>query len=242
MNTTPRFRAVIPSILLLCGSVLLPACSSSNGDSFVAEADFKFAQGEQGWSAGFADYPPDREENFELVADYRPLPAELADPGNALFLSGKNESDDLFMYYARRYDGLQPGRSYRVRFAVEIASEAASGCIGIGGAPGESVYVKTGASTVEPTEQLGDDDHLRMNIDKGNQASGGRDAQVLGDLANGRPCDEPEQFVLKRLDSNEALNITANAQGAVWLLVGTDSGFEGTTRVYVTRFTATFSE
>ncbi len=45
---------------------------------------------------------------------------------------------------------------------------------GIGGSPGESVYVKAGATTEEPLIIEDSDGWLRMNIDKGNQAGEGQ--------------------------------------------------------------------
>jgi len=66
---------------------------------------------------------------------------------------------------------------------------------------------------------------------------------VLGDIANGDPCGAPQRFVRKTLSSgSEQPLVTTDAGGAAWLLVGTDSGFEGSTRLYYTRFAATFSE
>jgi hypothetical protein len=49
--------------------------------------------------------------------------------------------------------------------------------------------------------------------------------------------------VRKTLSSgSEQLLVTSGGSGAAWLLVGTDSGFEGSTRLYYTRFAAAFSE
>ena len=79
--------------------------------------------------------------------------------------------------------------SYLARFNVEIATNVPSGCIGVGGAPGESVWVKAGATTVEPVA-IDQGGQLRMNIDKGNQSNGGANAVVLGNVANSRSCDQ----------------------------------------------------
>ena len=65
----------------------------------------------------------------------------------ALFISGVNRSDDLFMFYKGQVGGLQGGTTYQVSFQVEFATIAPSGCIGVGGAPGENVYIKAGATT-----------------------------------------------------------------------------------------------
>ncbi len=77
------------------------------------------------------------------------------------------------MYYKSRLTGLMPNTLYRAGFVLGLATNAPRGCTGVGGAPGESVYLKAGVSAVEPVAILAGDGHLRMNIDKGNQSNGG---------------------------------------------------------------------
>lgn len=48
----------------------------------------------------------------------------------------------------------QPNTTYTFDFTVEFASDAADGLVGIGGPPGEAVYIKAGASPVEPMKIL----------------------------------------------------------------------------------------
>jgi len=216
-------------------AVLASGCSDADRLGF----DFRFAQGTHGWVAGFADYPPAHEAIYMLEADYLPLPEPLDTSTNALYIAGVNRSDDLFMYY-KGQAGLRPSTGYRVSFDVEIATSVPSGCVGVGGAPGESVYVKAGVSLVEPEGILDGAGSLRMNVDKGNQANGGENALVLGDMANSQSCgSEVPRWELKRL-SGSALQITTDETGRVWLFVGTDSGFESLTQVYYTRFSARF--
>ena len=57
--------------------------------------------------------------------------------------------------------------------SLSLATNVPTATFGIGGSPGESVFVKAGASTVEPLTEEDRNRHLRMNIDKGNQANGG---------------------------------------------------------------------
>ena len=80
-----------------------------------------------------------------------------------------------------------------------------------------------------------------MNIDKGNQSTGGENAVVLGDVASSQPCGGGEpQWELKQLFSSETVDVTADGDGRVWLLVGSDSGFESITSLYYTQVFATF--
>ena len=212
------------------------ACA--NDDPHTIRVDFR--QSPQDWMAGFADYPVGQDDFYELVSDYRTLEAPLSTDENALYISGNNHSDDLWMYYKGRVAGLDANRRYSVRFEVEIATRVPNGCFGVGGAPGEGVTVKAGASDVEP-ESVVEGSDWRMNVDKGNQTNGGENALAIGDVANSIPCGETPQWELKQLSSEmESISVTTDGSGNVWLFVGTDSGFEATTSVYHTWIIATF--
>jgi hypothetical protein len=221
--------------------LIMAGCNGASSGSGNQRLVFDFANGLQSWVGGFADYPANNSEIFELTTDYRPLPAPLDSSKNALFISGINRSDDLWMFYKRRVTGLRPNSLYRVQFAVQFATEAANGCFGVGGAPGESVFVKAGASTVEPMAVVDNAGDFRFNVDKGNQAQPGTNALVLGNVANTRDCALPAQWELKTLNSPDTLSVRTDANGALWLFLGTDSGFESLTRLYYTRFSVTFT-
>ena len=144
MSKNAVLRHLLPVLLLL---FVLPGCSgSTSGEEVLID----FTLGPQGWIAGFSDYPVGQERFYELDSGYLPLPPPLGAMGSALFISGNNHSDDLFMFYKGKIGGLEPGRAYRASFTVEIATSVPQGCAGIGGSPGESVYLKAGASQVEP--------------------------------------------------------------------------------------------
>src|SRR4051812_24914357 len=172
--------------LLLASSL---ACATSRVVIPRPGLDFDFSNGAQGWTAEFADYPVGSGSFYELASGYRSLPAPLNSRGG-FFISGNNHSDDLFMYIKRQVTGFEPNTDYEVSLIVEFATDVPAGCGGVGGSPGESVFVKAGASSIEPTtfvDQLG---YLRMNIDKGNQANSGIDAIVVGNVANSTVCEQ----------------------------------------------------
>ena len=54
------------------------------------------------------------------------------------------------MFFKGPVGGLSPGASYGVSVSVEVATDTPAGCVGVGGAPGESVWIKPGAIAVEP--------------------------------------------------------------------------------------------
>lgn len=228
-------RSPVP-FLLLALPLFLSACSSNPGSpsSDRIERTFPFAEGPAGWTALFADFPTDADTTatgLALTFKRRSLPDEVPD-GTGLFLSGRNQSDDLFMGLRRPLTGLAPNTTYALTVTVTLASAAPSNCVGVGGPPGESVWVKAGGSAARPERIVGDEGWYRLTVDKGSQSQGGDQARVLGTAANGveRCSDTPYRLIERTMD--DPLFVTTTDEGTLWVLVGTDSGFEGTTSLY----------
>jgi cyclophilin family peptidyl-prolyl cis-trans isomerase len=198
---------------------------------------FDFTARNEGFAAGFADYPPNYDPTqYKLQSSRTNLPANLGGKP-ALFISGVNRSDDLWMYWKRKVTGLLPNTVYEATFDLELASAAAAGMAGVGGAPGESVFLKAGASTAEPITVIGQEGWLRMNVDKGNQSKPGIAASQLGHAA--KPDDGTDNYAIIRRDNRSSrLLATTATDGSLWLFFGSDSGFEGLTSLYYTKFTA----
>lgn len=191
--------------------------------------NYDFNAGAQGWTVGFSDYPVDNAEIFELESGIKKLPQNPQKSG--YFISGMNRSDDLFMFLKRQFSGLEPSTKYYARVRLSFLSEAGVGCMGIGGSPGESVYLKFGYGDKEPKQE-----GYYLNLDKGNQAQSGANAKVIGDIATaGADCDGGK-FAEKTVQTTTAdrIPVYSNAQGQAWLFVGTDSGHEGLTALYYT--------
>lgn len=218
--------------------LILTTCLAARSDAAETRRYFfDFANGSVGWTGDFADYPSGEEEFYRLEVGFARLPPYLASDRFAFVLSGNNHSDDLCMFLRRKVTGLSPDTAYEVRFRVRLASNAPAGVMGIGGAPGESVFVKAGVSLNRPAA---DPATRLLNIDKGNQAVGGADAMVLGDVAVDTPLAAP-RYRFKVLENlGEPFSFRTDASGEAWLFVGTDSGFEGSTRLFVSRFLAEF--
>lgn len=201
---------------------------------------YDFAHGSRGWLAGFTDYALSNSD-LRMEADVHPIDEEQ-NGRPAFYVQSMNRSDDLFMYLKKEVtaaEGLEPNRGYRVAFDIELASNAPTGCVGAGGAPGESVYLKAGATANEPVSQADGSGHLTINIDKGQQASGGKDAGIVSDIANGRPCDggTGEYVPLRKTYAHPQI-VRTDDRGVLWLTVGTDSGYEGLTGLYYRAVTA----
>lgn len=200
----------------------------------VVSLAFDFEDGAQGWTAGFADYPAGQEAAHGLASGLAPLPAPLDEDRTAYHIEGINRSDDLFMYLTREVEGLLANTRYRVSYGVRFATDAPRGCVGVGGAPGESVFVKTGAAPMEPVASADDGGHARLNVDHGHQAQEGAHARTIGDVAGtNADCANP-RYELKTLSTTQPLEVVSSADGTLWLIVGTDSGFESRTSLYYT--------
>ena len=201
---------------------------------------FTFDHDAEGWVVDFADLPADYDQEiYELAGEHRPLPEGL--DGGGIYVQGHNRSDDLFMYLKRQVGGLRPNTAYSVSVSLDLATNVATGLVGIGGSPGESVFVKAGASAIEPATTVDSIGHLRMNIDKGNQSRGGAAMVVLGNVAH---LDASrDAYAIKTLTNADApLTVTTDGEGRLWLIVGTDSGFEGLTTLYYARIAYTLTK
>src|SRR5688572_29041821 len=129
--------------------ILLTGCSLSDENQGISvfSVSFDFNQSDEGWRGDFSDLPSNEDDSgfYELKYAFTDLPANLG-VRKGIMLSGNNHSDDLFMFIKKKITGLSPNTSYTLVFEVELASNAPKGSVGIGGSPGESVFLKAGAS------------------------------------------------------------------------------------------------
>lgn len=216
-----------------------PAPAPSPAPLPEVSTGFDFALGADGWQSGFAEYGADQDEaTFEFETGLAQVPPDVNGQGFAL--GAINRSDDLLMYLSSAVSGLEPSQLYRVEARVSVATNVPGGCVGIGGAPGESVFIKAGAND-EPVERLLDTStgqaRFEVNIDHGNQSQGGSEAVVLGDFAQSVPtqgrCDASNPYSVKTLSTDGAGPlVTADPNGRLFPFIATDSGFEGRTRIF----------
>ena len=235
-------RLIRTAIVFLTLTALLMGCSQPEPETISIH--FDFSSEDHGWTGDFTDLPIDYAADiYELEFAHTDRPDSLPEAdqaGKALMLSGHNRSDDLFMYVKKLLtadDGIKPDTIYWLRFTVVFASDAPAGAMGIGGPPGEAVWVKVGAANLEPIPvEEKDSPHPNwvLNVDKGNQNNDGENAWRIGDVAKVHN-DEFDVYELKTLDNAEnPLKAVSDAGGNLWIFVGTDSGFEGRTTLYYT--------
>jgi hypothetical protein len=195
---------------------------------------FDFNDGSNGWLPGFTDYGLETGD-LQRIAEVRRLPAEVDSSRSGYFLQSMNRSDDVFMFLKRPLTadmGVQPDMLYNVTVDVEFLSNEPEGCVGVGGAPAEAVTLKAGVMAVEPVPLLVGS-YVDLNVDKGQQVTGGRDAGVVGHIGNGRSCeDSGRPYVFLHRVYHQPEHVTSRPDGSLWVMVGTDSGYEGLTQLY----------
>lgn len=221
----------IASLLTLS---MMAGCTSaaavSDGPNSVK---FDFEKDDAGFAPIYADYPASEgvEEFYEFQHDYGKVPIDGA--GNGIFISGNNHSGDLFMGYVKNLEGFAPARTYHFSVSFKLATDVEGGLVGVGGAPGEGVTVKCGVTSTQPATVFvnnGDIDYYRLNIDVGNQSNGGKDMVVVGDMSK-TENNRPGEYEFKEFTAE--FDTAANVLGEVYLVIGTDSGFEATTSYYL---------
>ena len=210
-----------------------------NDDSklLVFTENFDFNEGMQGWDAGFADFPSNSVDSaqYELKYAYSdPIESKL--DKRSVMVSGKNVNRDLFMYLKRKIDRLEPNKDYTLTFNVEVAADMNATIPSAGGA----VYLKAGASSFEPKSVI-DRARYIMNIDNGNDGASGSHMTSLGDIPTVTSGTHYSLITRNNSMANSRYVARTNANGELWLIVGTDSNLEGRTALYYTRINVVFS-
>lgn len=236
-----RHIEVLALIAASAVAAVAAGCDSTD-PSDEAVFVFDFTAEDHSFEADFTDVAVEQEGEVGFDAGHRPLPSPLS--GGGLFQAGLNVSDDLFMLFRRRVEGLLPGERYRVSFTLEIASAVHEGCeVGVG----TSVWVKAGASEDRPERMVvfrNGRDEIRLTVDKGEQMNSGTAALLLDDIRNGLPgCPggDPTWDRESIAAGGLSLDVVADEDGGIWLFFGTESGFEVSHEIFFTRFRAVLS-
>lgn len=195
-----------------------------------------FQRDNDGWVAEITDYSTEQSNIMEFRSIHKGLPTPLDTTRKAILIESMNRSDDAFMFLKRKVTGLTPNTDYSLVFDIELASKYPGNSFGIGGSPGSSVFLKAGASAVEPVKVL-KDGFYTINIDKGEQNNEGKDAILLGNISSGSETDD--YTLIKRSSTDKPFVARSSDKGELWLIVGTDSGFEGLTTLYYSKINVT---
>jgi hypothetical protein len=234
-------------ISIVLFSVVFGGCSLSDEPKdgfYIVNYTVNFSQSMDSWVVDFADYPMSKGDSikYELKTDVTSMPASTNLAGNGLFVTGNNANADLFMFLKRKVGGLNPNTDYTIVFDVTLASNAPTGLFDGNAAysPGQGVYLKVGAVINEPMKMVRGD-YYRMNIDKGNNGDSGSDMITIGDI--GVAPATKDFTIVTRSNSmvNTPIVVRTSGTGELWLIVGTDSVFQGATDLYYSKIDVVFS-
>ena len=244
IKLTPIKRLGQLTMAMLVSSILM-ACNDDEETSYIDNVSYDLSVSKGEWQLGFADYPLDEEEQWELVGEENSeFTLASGEIKKGYYLHSYNRSDDTQMFITRKISGLMPNAHYLADFNVQLASNVNDQCAGIGGAP-HAVTVKASLSVIKPSTSLDYDNTYRLNLDVGQQVKGGIDGQAMGHigLPNLADCDPISTvYGLKDYDNTEMpFEVTADDNGELWLTLLTDSGFEGPSSLYFTEANVTFT-
>lgn len=194
---------------------------------------YKFEKGNAGFEPIFSEYNYDETGDYkiyEMKSDYKQIPV-INKESMGLYIASHNRSDDVFMGFVKKINGLAPNKEYNFNVQFQLATDAEPGGFGIGGSPSSSVYVKVGASAIKPESILDKEKGIyRMNIDIGMQSQDGKEMQTIGDVGK-LETSSASGFAYKTMKAT--VKVISDENGCAFLIIGTDSGYEGFTEYYI---------
>ena len=213
---------------LALAALLAAGPSGATAAGAVVDIEVDFSAWMNRWTGAASDYIAATAPS-EVVFRMEELPAPA--DGHGVLIAGRNHSADLFLDIKPHFEGLRPVTNDQMAFTLHYVSDAPKGCLGPGGAPGESVWMKVGASFMEPRTVVLDGSYT-TNFDHGVQAGDGHDMVVVGNLAtSGTDCGK-RRFE-EKTGAGTLRSVRTDGSGGLWLIVGMDSGYEGAGLVYL---------
>ncbi len=215
---------------LLCLSLAVIGCTEDEDIKPKTEYNFTFTNGNENWQSFFSDYPVGEETFYELEFTNTFLPSPLDQNIKSLKISGNNHSDDLFSAIFRKFENLQPNKSYSVTFNIDIASDALIGGVGVGGDPNLALGV--GGINYLPNSSIDNLNYYRPNFFSKIQSGESNEVfKIIGKIGTSETYPAPYKMI-NRNNIDNPFTITTNSNGEFWLMIATDSGFEGITTLY----------
>jgi hypothetical protein len=160
--------------------------------------------------------------------------------GNGMSISANNPNGDLFYYFKRKITGFRPNTAYSVDFDFLVFSQIHNEKVDLS----QDIFLKVGAVNFEPKIveiKLGTGQaYLSLNVDKGSlNSDSGSDMVNMGSI-KGFTSMEAEAISGNTFDKD--LWVQSDASGAIWLLIGVDSGVKSELTFSLAAITAYYSE
>lgn len=217
-------------------------CKDTSAELPSQKLNFSFdfnVSGQQEWKSFFSDYPVGEENFYELEFKYTELPEPLNKNIKSLKISGNNHSDDLLSVVYRKFEGLKPNTKYAVTFDLEVASNAPTNALGVGGSP--DLAIGAGGINFEPKNTTVDNTY-RPNFESRIQSGESNNVfKILGTIGVSDDINTPFKLI-NRNNLDDPIKLTTNNKGELWLMIATDSGFEATTTLYYKSIIINFKE
>jgi hypothetical protein len=189
-----------------------------------------FNKGIDGWTAGVADYH-DGTEPTETGAGWSKLPVPFT--GMGYYMRSHNNSDDVFTFAKRQFSGLVPNAKYTLTFEMSYATSAPTAAWASAARAARTSTWWPPSPPTSPSGQAKQRQPLSPELRSrrpGRLRQAGQGAGPQG--IDGLDCGGTE-FAKATRKSDEAIAFTADKDGKFWIVLGTDSAFEGTNDLYL---------
>lgn len=234
-----RIKALL--IIILIG---LSGCSFEMDSQPTEIVDlvtiFDFEKDDQMWQGGISDYPADYEMSSDFTFLNTITPPDLALDGNGLSISSDNPHGELFYFFKRKISDLNPGIKYKVDFEFLVYTQLPTQSDNLAA---EELYLKIGAVNYNPelkTFVHNSIDYITLDVDKGtNNSDNGSDVMNIGSVKE-FTSNVPE--VISGNTNGFHIEAEADANGAIWIVLGVDSGVKSELTFGLTALTVYYRE
>jgi hypothetical protein len=216
-------------------SFLLCYCNGGNDPLPIRFIESTFESDLEEWSGDFAYTKTGTDALVKFKITQAPLPETLKSELHGLKLEGHNSGDSIFLFIKKKITGLDPAKTYKVAYQINLATNFPDTLAGAG----RIIYLKAGASTTEPTSITGTGIST-VSIQNGALAKSGTQMRLLGNVANG--LDSTYYKPITRSNANVAVPVTPDVDGNIWLCVGINTTFKGDMALFFDRIYAAIGE
>ncbi|MCC5931576.1 MAG: hypothetical protein JJU28_20180 [Cyclobacteriaceae bacterium] len=213
-------------IVLVLG---LCACLTSDdfGQGNVRYSFFDFTDGLQNWSAGIAGHSIEESQENLLEVSHSSLPT-LFNDSKALKIRAKIDGEKIFMFIKRQVHGLDPNANYQIVCEVRLGAELLTETDRNSNA---EVLFKYGSSSLEPMVSANVDEGIyALNLNAMSREVSG------GEIKTVQKINPPVSRQMPAVHTVNTFNIplqgSTDAEGKLWILMGTESDLQSELAFY----------
>jgi len=222
-------------IWAIFASFMLSSCLGEEEEPVEPAYDywsvFNFQDGSNAWEGGFAGYPIEDSALYALDTGHVEVPNgsfEGIFNENAYRLSGKSVNENLFFYFKKEIEGLEPTTNYALTFNYRIGFQVLTDSLDT--LAGKNLYVRAGAVPEEPMATPGNNNLMELNLNAGSGLDDGDDMAYLGRITIGDTDFVRQVFLVE--SQEDVIEVTSNSEGKLWLVLGIDSEVPDTVNVF----------